>query len=223
MAIARDQIVAAAIALLDEVGLDLFTTRKLADRLGVQQPALYWHFKNKRELLDAVNEAIMIDGHIKRTPSPGQSWQEFVKANARSFRVSLLAHRDAARIHAGTRPGPSDLEGVEAQLRLYFDAGFDDATAAYTGIAISRYVLGSVLEEQAEMERPEEPLDKSFDDYPTLKRLVETYLVNNWVNADEQTFELGLDLIIDGLEAKLTKTLAKSQTRQKPRGKVEST
>ena len=136
-------------------------------------------------------------------PGPARAGRTSSRPTPAAFAPRLLAHRDGARIHAGTRPGPSDLVGVDAQLRLYFDAGFDDATAAFAGIAISRYVLGSVLEEQAELERPEEPLNPSFDDYPTLKRLVETYLVNDRVDADEQTFELGLELIVDGLEARL--------------------
>jgi len=222
MAIARDQIVAAALALLDEVGIDQFTTRKLAERLGVAQPALYWHFKNKRALFDAVNEALMLEGHGTRVPQPGQSWQDFSKANARSFRAALLKHRDGARIHAGTRPGPSDLKGVDAQLKLYFDAGFDETTAAYTGIAISRFVLGSVLEEQAELERPEETLDPGFDDYPMLKRVVEKYLVEGGPAADEQTFELGLELIVDGLEARLAQIKAARPTPRTPRRKSSS-
>jgi TetR/AcrR family transcriptional regulator, tetracycline repressor protein len=203
MAIAREQIVEAAVALLDEVGIDQFTTRKLAERLGVQQPALYWHFKNKRELFDAVNDAIMRDGHMNRMPKPGETWQDFVKANARSFRASLLAHRDGARLHAGTRPGPSDLAGVDAQLRLYAQAGFDDATTAFAGIAISRYVLGSVLEEQAELERPPEGLPAEFDKYPEVKRIVETHLLAGGAESDNRTFELGLELIVRGLESRL--------------------
>lgn len=208
MAIGREQIIAAAVALLDEVGIDQLSTRKLAERLGVQQPALYWHFKNKRALLDAVNDAIMLENHISRMPLPGQSWQDFVKANARSFRASLLAHRDGARVHAGTRPGPSDLAGVSAQMRLYIDAGFEESTWVYVGIAISRYVLGSVLEEQAEKERPPEQLDTKFDDYPELKRIVTKHLVGGGPESESRTFELGLDLIVRGLESLLAEQKA---------------
>ena len=50
-------VIRAALDLLNEVGVDGLTTRKLAERLGVQQPALYWHFRNKRALLDALAEA----------------------------------------------------------------------------------------------------------------------------------------------------------------------
>ena len=52
MALDRAQVVTAAIELLDEVGLDGLTLRRLAQELGVQAPALYWHFKDKQELLD---------------------------------------------------------------------------------------------------------------------------------------------------------------------------
>jgi TetR/AcrR family tetracycline transcriptional repressor len=37
-----------AIELLDEVGLDELSTRKLASRLGVHAGALYWHFPTNR-------------------------------------------------------------------------------------------------------------------------------------------------------------------------------
>ena len=47
MAIEREKILDAALMLINEVGLDKFTTRRLAERLGVQQPALYWHFRSK--------------------------------------------------------------------------------------------------------------------------------------------------------------------------------
>ncbi|EBR7419052.1 TetR family transcriptional regulator, partial [Salmonella enterica] len=49
----KGTVIAAALELLNEVGMDSLTTRKLAERLKVQQPALYWHFQNKRALLDA--------------------------------------------------------------------------------------------------------------------------------------------------------------------------
>src|SRR3954470_12840581 len=104
MAIDRGRIVEEALLLLNEVGIDKLTTRKLAERLGVQQPALYWHFKNKSALLDAVNGEMLARFHKHRLPSPGESWDEFTFSNARSFRVALLSVRDGARINAGTHP-----------------------------------------------------------------------------------------------------------------------
>ena len=63
MKLDKAQIVDEALGLLNEVGIDALSTRLLAQRLKVQQPALYWHFRNKRALLDAMNEEILRRGH----------------------------------------------------------------------------------------------------------------------------------------------------------------
>ncbi|HHU1358922.1 TPA: tetracycline resistance transcriptional repressor TetR(A), partial [Escherichia coli] len=94
-------VIRAALDLLNEVGVDGLTTRKLAERLGVQQPALYWHFRNKRALLDALAEAMLAENHTHSVPRADDDWRSFLIGNARSFRQALLACRDGARIHAG--------------------------------------------------------------------------------------------------------------------------
>ncbi len=94
-------VIRAALDLLNEVGVDGLTTRKLAERLGVQQPALYWHFRNKRALLDALAEAMLAENHTHSVPRADDDWRSFLIGNARSFRQALLAYRDGARIHAG--------------------------------------------------------------------------------------------------------------------------
>lgn len=206
MAIEREKIIDEAVRLLDEGGIEAVTTRRLADRLNVQQPALYWHFRNKQELLDAVNERIMAEGHTRRAPKPGESWQEFLRANARSFRKALLAHPDGARIHAGTRPAAADMASLEAQLQIYLDAGFDGEAAINAGIAIGRYVVGAVLEEQAG--DPDHPfdqatIDREFEGYPLMREIVSAAIRPDPLTANERAFEAGLDLIVQGLEAKL--------------------
>jgi len=67
----RETIVAAALALLDEVGLDGLTTRRLAAELDVKSPALYWHFRNKQELVDEMARAIQTSGHLRAPASRG--------------------------------------------------------------------------------------------------------------------------------------------------------
>ena len=61
--LSRETVIRAALDLLNEVGVDGLSTRRLAERLGVQQPALYWHFKNKRELLDALSRQMLVERH----------------------------------------------------------------------------------------------------------------------------------------------------------------
>src|SRR3954464_7591293 len=100
MAIEREKILEAALSVLNETGLDQFSTRRLAERLGVQQPALYWHFKSKSELLDAMNSEMLARFHERRLPQRGEAWDAFTLANARSLRKALLSVRDGARINA---------------------------------------------------------------------------------------------------------------------------
>jgi len=61
MALTRHDVITGALDLADADGLDALTLRSLATRLGVQAPTLYWHVRNKAELLDALGDAIMDD------------------------------------------------------------------------------------------------------------------------------------------------------------------
>lgn len=145
----RETVIAVALELLNEVGVDNLTTRKLADRLKVQQPALYWHFRNKRALLDALAEAMLVQRHRRSLPREHEDWRTFLRENALSFREALLSCRDGARIHAGTRPAEPHFEAAEAQIRFLCAAGFSPKGAVRALLAISHYVVGSVLEQQA--------------------------------------------------------------------------
>ena len=209
MAMDRERIVDEALALLNEVGIDKLSTRKLAERLGVQQPALYWHFKNKSALLDAVNSAMLARYHTNR-PQPGQDWVEFTYANARSIRSTLLAVRDGARLTAGTRPSTAEFADTEAVLQLYVDAGFSASEAFGIAISITRYVVGYVLEEQGERER--DLLDSDAEaqgdpmaevaPYPLLSEALRS-LVNLGTINTEQVFESGLTDMVEGLQVRL--------------------
>jgi TetR/AcrR family tetracycline transcriptional repressor len=204
MAIDRGRIVDEAMALLNEVGIDKLTTRKLAERLGVQQPALYWHFKNKSALLDAINSEMLARYHSHRLPSPGEDWVDFTYATARSMRKTLLAVRDGARIAAGTRPSTTDFADAEKQLKLYVDAGFTAEEALHASISVARYVVGYVLEEQGERERREEEigqdgdLDAELTPFPILAEAFRSLEKEGSINT-EQAFERGLKYMVEGM------------------------
>lgn len=192
----RDAVIRTALELLNEVGEEGLTTRRLAERLGVQQPALYWHFKNKRVLLDALAETILAEHHDRALPRTGENWRQFLIENARSFRRALLTYRDGARIHAGTRPTNDQMGQAEAQIGFLVQAGFTPADAARALIAISHYVVGSALEQQADMHE-----SKASDaaNIATMPEIAEAIAV---LDADglENLFDFGLLALIDGLE-----------------------
>lgn len=182
----RENVIRAALALLDEVGAEGLTTRKLAERLHVQQPALYWHFKSKRELLDALAEAMLAENHSHSLPRAGEDWRKFLAANARSFRRALLAHRDGARIHAGTRPGGEPSAAAQAQVRLLCEAGFTPRDAVLALAAISHYTVGAALEQQMAEEAGREAGGGLLRDYDRA--------------GPDAAFEFGIETLIAGLE-----------------------
>lgn len=202
MKLDSEVILEAALALLDEVGMDKLSTRLLAERLGVQQPALYWHFKNKRALLDAMNREILRRAHDRRLPLEGESWETFLRENARSFRRALLARRDGARLHAGSEPDPGDLEMVEAQLAAVVSRGLPATQAMALLIALGRYTVGCVLEEQAappDAQVRQQALDAAAASRPLLAEAFASYRKAG----PDAMFEIGVDLMLEGARARL--------------------
>ncbi len=203
MKVDRQRILDTALELLNEVGVDALSTRAIAQRLGVQQPALYWHFKNKRALLDAMNGEILARAHDARVPREDETWQDFLRRNGRGFREALLSYRDGARVHAGTEADPGDLEHVERQVAFLVAAGFTPGQAMQLFVAVGRYVVGCVLEEQAspiDGALEQRRLDAAAQAYPLLAEAVAYYRRSGHAGL----FERGLELMIRGAEAELS-------------------
>jgi AcrR family transcriptional regulator len=152
MPLDRATMVRSALDLLDEVGLDGLTVRRLAERLGVQNPALYWHFKNKRELLNEMAKDMLANafGDIE-PPATDELWPDWLAGIAERFRRALLTHRDGARVIASADLTASALQEVqEKALGVLIAAGLDLRTAAVGIVAVFDYTLGAAFEEQAE-------------------------------------------------------------------------
>ncbi|WP_199785612.1 TetR/AcrR family transcriptional regulator C-terminal domain-containing protein [Streptomyces sp. Tu 6176] len=145
----RETVVAEALGLLDEVGLDAVSTRKLAKRLDVEQPSLYWYFRTKKDLLAAMAEAAMTPHATAPLPVPGDDWRDWFAENTRSFRRTLLMRRDGARLHAGSTP-VGDLDRIRRKMEFLVTSGVPERDAQMAMLAASRFTVGSVLEEQAE-------------------------------------------------------------------------
>ncbi|WP_330276015.1 TetR/AcrR family transcriptional regulator C-terminal domain-containing protein [Lentzea sp. NBC_00516] len=148
----RETIVVEALDLLDDLGLAEVSTRRLAKRLGVEQPSLYWHFPNKNALLSAMAEAVMAVHATAPLPTPGDDWREWLLENSRSFRRALLMHRDGARLHAGSRPQGEDLSRALHKFQFLVSSGLSERDARLAMLTISQFTVGSVLEEQAATE-----------------------------------------------------------------------
>lgn len=185
----RATITRAAVELLDEVGLAELSTRRLAARLGVRSPTLYWHVRDKEELLDLVAEAICADAFEIDEAAP---WRDRLRAGLRQFRALLLAHRDAAALLRRRPPtGPHRLGHVETTVRILVEAGLPDAEAAATAQILAAHVLNSV--ETVVPDRSGDVPD--LTGFPELSRIAPAYAELT----GEDLYELGCELLLDGL------------------------
>jgi TetR/AcrR family tetracycline transcriptional repressor len=150
VALDREQIAKAALDLMDEVGLDALSLRRLAKELGIQAPALYWHFKNKQELLDEMAALTRRTGAPGAGLRPGEAWEDWLAERARAIHAALLRHRDGAKLSASTRPHGSQWAEIEQQMEVLCGAGFAPGDALRGMLALSNYVNGFSLEEQAD-------------------------------------------------------------------------
>ncbi|CAD1481145.1 unnamed protein product, partial [Heterotrigona itama] len=196
----KSKVINSALELLNGVGIEGLTTRKLAQKLGVEQPTLYWHVKNKRALLDALPIEMLDRHHTHSCPLEGESWQDFLRNNAKSYRCALLSHRDGAKVHLGTRPTEKQYETLENQLAFLCQQGFSLENALYALSAVGHFTLGCVLEEQEHQVAKEERETPTTDSMPPLlKQAIELFDRQG----AEPAFLFGLELIICGLEKQL--------------------
>jgi TetR/AcrR family tetracycline transcriptional repressor len=205
----RQTIIQTALGLLDQVGLEGLTVRRLAAELGVQSPALYWHLRDKQELLDAMADAITVAAGMG-PPRQGESWQHWLTRRARAYRRSLLAHRDGARIVANARVSPTTLGRFDEELTAMVGRGFTPALALRTIMAIAHYVNGFVLQEQTSRQ---EDAQRQADQFAQLAGLLDGGASSTLLMAiregggllGEDAFDHGLRALIDGTAAALAR------------------
>jgi TetR/AcrR family tetracycline transcriptional repressor len=198
MALAREDVVRAALRLLDEVGLESLSLRKLAKGLGIQAPTLYWHFKNKQDLLDEMAATAMAEAENGGLPDPDAGWDSWLAWMARRIRRAMLAHRDGALLASASRPADDRWQYVEEILVVLQKAGFTPAVAMWGIGTLTNYVLGTTLEEQQAANRDDEESERpDFERYPTLREAVTAA-----ADPDER-FEHGLSVILDGMRFQL--------------------
>ncbi|MFJ3722825.1 TetR/AcrR family transcriptional regulator [Streptomyces sp. NPDC090045] len=200
----RARTIETALVLLGEGGLDALTMRRLADAMGVQAGALYRYFATKEDLLTAMAERMTADACAPARAGAGADWSARLPDLARSLRLALLAHRDGARVFAGTHStGPNTLGFADAGIGTLRDAGFDGPAAVRALMAVVNFTVGHTLEEQAALHPdgpgpadPERLRDAvTAGDYPHLTATLPTLTGSDFA----AHFEFGLKVLVAGL------------------------
>jgi TetR/AcrR family tetracycline transcriptional repressor len=130
-----ERVVASALRIVDEQGLDALTVRKVADEFGVTPMALYWHFANKEALLDAVGEFVVSE---LRLPDDALDLEAYLREGMTALVDVMRAHPNATPLMA-SRLLLTDVgrDLTEATLSKLADAGYDvDRAAGVTHYAM---------------------------------------------------------------------------------------
>ncbi|WP_415973187.1 TetR/AcrR family transcriptional regulator [Rhodococcus sp. 077-4] len=150
----RTAVVDAALDVAYRRGLDSLTIRKIAAELDVSPMAIYWHVKNKDELLDAMGDRVCQDLEI--TVDPTAPWWEQLRTIHEDFMRALRAHPGAATIVVPRMLfSPNSRAAMELGLKLLGEAGFSipDATQlARQGVRVAISLITEPLFTGVEVE-----------------------------------------------------------------------
>ncbi|WP_406399749.1 TetR/AcrR family transcriptional regulator [Streptomyces uncialis] len=209
--LSRERIVRAAIQLADADGLDAVSLRKVATVLDVRPMRLYGYIDGKEELLDLMVDAV----HAEIRPV-GDGWREVLRSLAEATRHAAHEHEWLADLLGG-RPqlGPHALASGEAVVAALGDVDVDVVMPVVA--AVNAYAIGAVRREIAERraERATGMDEKRWQAAlgPYLERTFATgrfpalaTVVRDAAHLDaDQTFRTGLDFLLDGIEARISR------------------
>jgi AcrR family transcriptional regulator len=210
----RERIVAAAIALADEGGLEAVSLRKVAARLNAGPMRLYGYIATKEELFDLMVDEVQAE--IVPEEHPGD-WREALRLLSHRTRQAALRHAWMADLLGG-RPtlGPNGLAVTEAKLAALDDLA-DVDTVMRAVETVSAYVTGAIRREITHL-RAERATSLSERDWqrasgPHVMSMLATgrfpalaKAVHDGTDVDPETsFATGLDWVLDAVAAKLTR------------------
>lgn len=208
--LSRERIVDAAVDLLDAEGVEGFSMRRLAARLEAGTMSLYEYVSAKEDVLDLALDAAL--GEIRLDQLEGGPWRITLTALMSECRQVMRRHPWIPGM-VGTRPllGPQSLARSERAYAALHEAGLVGPPLVAAISAVFSYVHGYVAAEntwrsrlpdsgeESELRRQAQALIREQADlYPTLSQ-------EGRLDDDDfdQGFALGLDIVLDGIEAQL--------------------
>ncbi|WP_340688152.1 TetR/AcrR family transcriptional regulator [Amycolatopsis coloradensis] len=203
----RDRVLKAAIEVADRGGVEAMTMRRVAQHLGVEAMSLYHHVPNKDAILDGVVDAVFAAIELPGTEIA--DWRDAIRARASSAREVLSRHSWALGLMDSRRnPGPATLRHHDAVLGVLRRAGFTLPMAVHAVSLIDSYIGGFVLQESNLPLSEDVPgvaddiLDTlPRDEFPYLAEVITEHAQRPGYDHTKE-FAYGLDLILEGLEAR---------------------
>jgi len=207
--LSRELVLRTAVTFADESGIGSLSMRKLGDALGVKAMSLYNHVANKEDILDGIVDIVVAE---IEAPEIGSDWKTAMRRRAISAHEVLLRHPWASMlIVSRVNVGPAMLRYVDATVGCLREAGFSYEMADRAWNAIDSHIHGFTLQELNFPFKPSEYADtaKSFlpqlpaEEYPYLRALAQKVIDGG--HHGIQDFGFGLELLLEGLEASLSR------------------
>lgn len=224
-----EAIVAAAVELADTEGLGALSMRKVAERLGKSAMALYTYVPGKAELLDLMLDTTL--GELPTEVDLADGWRAALEASARRTWDLYHRHPWVLQVSGARAVlGPHEFDWYELQVRLVDGLGLTGLEMARVANVIGGFVAGSA-KAVSDARTAEQATGVSDDDwwtarsplldelagdlwaerYPTLSRLDAEQVFDQADRPDDttpylvqdalDTFEFGLQRLLDGIEA----------------------
>jgi AcrR family transcriptional regulator len=203
--LSRERVLRAAVALADQSGIESLTMRRLGQELGVEAMSLYNHVANKEAILDGVADLVLGDIEV---PPTGTHWKTAMRERAISAHEVLLAHPWAAMlIMSRFNIGRGMTRYLDATLGRLREGGFSIMGALDAWNTLDSHLYGFTLQELNLPFEVEQTRQVSADvlgrlpadEYPHVVEVITEIMQSG----RKEDFELGLDLILDGLERTL--------------------
>jgi len=197
----RDRILRAALELADEKGIDAVTMRKLGQLLGFEAMSLYNHVANKVDLLDGILDLVLAE---TEPPAPEGDWDEAVRASAISIHAALRRHPWSSSLLMTGSIRPARLRYMDSLLGRLRKAGFSAETTYAVYHLLDGHIFGFALWEASynltaeDAEKLAASVMPMLADYPYLREHGDQHMTEG-PHQEVSAFELGLDLILDGL------------------------
>ncbi|WP_410817120.1 TetR/AcrR family transcriptional regulator C-terminal domain-containing protein [Micromonospora sp. 050-3] len=215
----RDQIVRTAVELLDAEGLEGLNMRALGKRLDSAATAVYWHVKNKDNLVLLATDQVWSELSLPDLDTV--DWRTAATAMATDLygmftRHPWLVQAFAAHVLYGEGKARHD----DRSLAVYEAAGFTTAQADQAASAVFTYVLGNAAGAAAtasltrKLTREDNTAEEHLQDamtraqeiamrHPRLRARLETPAATDYAAGADNSFEFGLHALLDGLERQI--------------------
>jgi AcrR family transcriptional regulator len=221
----REQIVEAAIELLDAEGLEGMNMRALGKRLGSAATAVYWHVGSKDNLITLAGDQTW--NEIALPEVIPADWRTAATEMATSLYAMLCRHPWLLQAFSSFLVyGPGKARHDDHSLAIFEAAGFTGTQADQAAATIFTFVLGNALGPAAEASltrklnsdggNAEELLHDTMvkaneiaAQFPRLRARIDTPSAD-YAAAPDNTFEFGLHTVLAGLQAQLTPTMCPS-------------